>query len=176
VSRRRWELPLAVLVGVLVRVPFWAEALRTPVDGDSAIIGLMARHPTWSATMWGQPYGSPLEAWIAAPLFALLRPDTATPRLVYFLLGLGLIPAAYALARALDPRAALPAAMLMACPSPYLPPAGRAAPPACTRRRSCSRRPCSGWPAPPSAPGRGHGGAAGLAASAPSPASRCGRT
>ncbi|HEV7498712.1 MAG TPA: hypothetical protein VGQ33_01860, partial [Vicinamibacteria bacterium] len=119
-TRRRWELPLAVLVGVLVRVPFWAEALRTPVDGDSAIIGLMARHPTWSATMWGQPYGSPLEAWIAAPLFALLRPDTATLRLVYFLLGLGLIPAAYALARALDPRAALPAAMLMACPSPYL--------------------------------------------------------
>jgi len=119
VSGRRWELPLAVLAGVLVRVPFWAEALRTPVDGDSAIIGLMARHPTWSATMWGQPYGSPVEAWIAAPLFALLRPDTATLRLVYFLLGLGLIPAAYALARALDPRAALPAAILMACPSPY---------------------------------------------------------
>jgi hypothetical protein len=119
VSGRRWELPLAVLAGVLVRVPFWAEALRTPVDGDSAIIGLMARHPTWSATMWGQPYGSPVEAWIAAPLFALLRPDTATLRLVYFLLGLGLIPAAYVLARALDPRAALPAAILMACPSPY---------------------------------------------------------
>ena len=118
-SGRRWELPLAVLVGVLVRVPFWAEALRTPVDGDTAIIGLMARHPTWSATMWGQPYGSPVEAWIAAPVFALLRPDTATLRLVYFLLGLGLIPAVYALARALDARAALPAAILMACPSPY---------------------------------------------------------
>jgi len=119
VTGRRWELPLAVLVGVLVRGPFWAEALRTPVDGDGAIIGLMARHPTWSATMWGQPYGSPVEAWIAVPLFALLRPDPATLRLVYFLLGLGLIPAAYALARLLDPRAALPAAVLMACPSPY---------------------------------------------------------
>ncbi len=118
-TARRWELPLAVLVGVLVRGPFWAEALRTPVDGDSAIIGLMARHPAWSATMWGQPYGSPVEAWIAMPLFALLRPDTATLRLLYFLLGLGLIPAAYALARLLDPRAALPAAVLMACPSPY---------------------------------------------------------
>ncbi|PYQ39468.1 MAG: hypothetical protein DMF77_21440 [Acidobacteria bacterium] len=116
---RRWELPLAVLVGVFVRGPFWAEALRMPIDGDGAIIGLMARHPTWSATMWGQPYGSPVEAWIAVPLFALLRPDTATLRLVYFLLGLGLIPAAYALARSLDPRAALPAAVLMACPSPY---------------------------------------------------------
>ena len=50
--------------------------------------------------MWGQPYGSPVEAWLAAPLFALLRPDTATLRLAYFLLGLALIPAAYFLARA----------------------------------------------------------------------------
>ena len=30
---------------LLVRVPFWIEALRTPVDGDTAIVGLMARHP-----------------------------------------------------------------------------------------------------------------------------------
>jgi Dolichyl-phosphate-mannose-protein mannosyltransferase len=119
VTHRRWELPLAVVVGVLVRVPFWAEALRTPLDGDAAIIGLMARHPLAHATMWGQPYGSPVEAWIAAPLFALLRPDAATLRLAYFLLGLALIPAAYALARALDERAALPAAVLMACPTPY---------------------------------------------------------
>jgi hypothetical protein len=118
-TARRLELPLAVVVGVIVRVPFWAEALRTPVDGDTAIIGLMARHPMRSLTMWGQPYGSPLEAWLAAPLLALLRPDAATLRLAYFLLGLALIPAAYALARALDPRAALPAALLMACPSPY---------------------------------------------------------
>ncbi len=117
---RRWELPLAVAVGVLVRVPFWAEALRTPVDGDTAIIGLMARHPFRSPAMWGQPYGSPVEAWIAAPLLAVLGPDTAALRFAYFLLGLALIPAAYALARALDARAALPAAILMACPSPYL--------------------------------------------------------
>ena len=116
---RRLELPLAVALGVVVRVPFWAEAVRTPVDGDTAIVGLMARHPLGSATMWGQPYGSPLEAWLAAPLFALLRADAATLRLAYFLLGLALIPAAYLLARALDARAALPAALLMACPSPY---------------------------------------------------------
>ena len=116
---RRLELPLAVAVGVVVRVPFWVEALRTPVDGDTAIIGLMARHPFRGATMWGQPYGSPVEAWLAAPLLALLQPDAATLRLAYFLLGLGLIPAAYFLARALDERAALPAAVLMACPSPY---------------------------------------------------------
>ncbi|HUG53913.1 MAG TPA: hypothetical protein VMR21_09935, partial [Vicinamibacteria bacterium] len=117
---RRLELPLAVAAGVIVRVPFWAEALRTPLDGDAAIIGLMARHPFAGATMWGQPYGSPLEAWLAAPLFAVGRPDAATLRLVYFVLGLALIPAAYALARALDARAALPAALLVACPPPYL--------------------------------------------------------
>jgi hypothetical protein len=116
---RRLELPLAVAVGVVMRVPFWVEALRTPVDGDTAIIGLMARHPARSATMWGQPYGSPVEAWVAAPLFALFQPDAATLRLAYFLLGLALIPAAYFLARALDERAGLPAAVLMACPSPY---------------------------------------------------------
>jgi len=119
VIARRRELPLAVAAGIVVRLPFWTEALRTPVDGDTAIIGLMARHPLQSATMWGQPYGSPLEAWMAAPLFALLRPDAATLRLTYFILGLALIPAAYVLARALDERAALPAALLLACPPPY---------------------------------------------------------
>ena len=118
-SGRRWELPLAIVLGVLVRYPFWVEAEKTPVDGDTAIIGLMARHPASSVTMWGQPYGSPVEAWVAAPLFAMLRPDSSTLRLAYFLLGLGLIPAAYELARLLDPRAGLPAAVLMACPSPY---------------------------------------------------------
>ena len=70
--------------------------------------------------MWGQPYGSPVEAWLAAPFFALLGSSAATLRAVYFLLGLALIPAAWALGRALDPRAALPAAVLVACPAPYL--------------------------------------------------------
>ena len=62
----RHHIPLAVLLAVAVRAPFWAEALRTPVDGDTAIIGLMARHLGRGTTMWGQPYGSPLEAWLAA--------------------------------------------------------------------------------------------------------------
>jgi hypothetical protein len=117
---RRLHLPLAILFGVVVRVPFWAEALRTPVDGDTAIIGLMARHLGRGATMWGQPYGSPLEAWLAAPFVAALGPTAEALRFLYFLLGLGLIPAAWGLARALDERAALPAAFLVACPPPYL--------------------------------------------------------
>ena len=113
-------LPLALLLAVIVRVPFWIEALRTPVDGDTAIIGLMAHHLGRGTTMWGQPYGSPLEAWLAAPLVAAMGPRAEPLRLTYFLLGLGLVPLAYALGAAVDPRAAMPAAILMACPSPYL--------------------------------------------------------
>jgi hypothetical protein len=115
----RWQVPAALLLAVAVRVPFWVEALRTPVDGDTAIIGLMARHPARAATMWGQPYGSPLEAWLAAPFVASMGPRAEPLRLLYFLLGVGLVPLAWALGRFLDPRAALPAAVLMACPPPY---------------------------------------------------------
>jgi hypothetical protein len=118
-SSVRRHLPLALLLGVLVRAPFWAEALRTPVDGDTAIVGLMARHLGRGATMWGQPYGSPLEAWLAAPFMAVMGARAESLRLCYFLLGLALVPVAYFLARRLDERAALPAAVLVACPPPY---------------------------------------------------------
>lgn len=115
----RYGLPLAILLGLIVRVPFWIEALRTPVDGDTAIVGLMARHLGQGSTMWGQPYGSPVEAWLAAPFVAALGPTTEALRLFYFMLGLALIPAAYTLAGRLDGRAALPAAIVVACPPPY---------------------------------------------------------
>jgi hypothetical protein len=108
-----------MLLGVVVRVPFWIEALRTPVDGDTAIVGLMARHLGQGTSLWGQPYGSPLDAWVAAPFVAAMGPTTEALRLPVFLLGLALIPIAYGVARALHPDAALPAAVLMACPPAY---------------------------------------------------------
>ena len=113
------RLPLALLLGLLVRVPFWVEALHTPVDGDTAIVGLMARHPFEGTTMWGQPYGSPFDAWVVTPFVAAMGPTTGALRLPYFLLGLALIPIAYGLGWALHPVAAFPAAVLMACPPPY---------------------------------------------------------
>jgi 4-amino-4-deoxy-L-arabinose transferase-like glycosyltransferase len=113
-------IPLALLLAVVVRVPFWIEALRTPVDGDTAIVGLMARHPGVGTTFWGQPYGSPLDAWVATPFVAIWGSATEALRLPYFLLALALVPLAYALARELHPSAALPAAVLVACPPPYL--------------------------------------------------------
>jgi hypothetical protein len=113
-------IPLALLAGILVRAPFWVEALKTPVDGDTAIVGLMARHLGEGTTLWGQPYGSPLDAWVAAPFVAALGPRVEALRWPVFLLGLLLIPLGYGIARAVDPRAGLPAALLLACPPPYL--------------------------------------------------------
>ncbi len=112
-------IPLALLLAVVVRVPFWIEALQTPVDGDTAIVGLMARHPGVGTTLWGQPYGSPLDAWVATPFVAIWGYTVEALRLPYFLLSLLLVPIAYALARELHPSAALPAAVLVACPPPY---------------------------------------------------------
>ena len=63
-------IPLALLLAIVVRLPFWIEALHTPVDGDTAIVGLMARHPGVGTTFWGQPYGSPLDSWVALPFVA----------------------------------------------------------------------------------------------------------
>jgi hypothetical protein len=48
-----------------------------------------------------------------------MGPTNDALRLPVFLLGLALIPLAYGMARALHPAAALPAAVLMACPPPY---------------------------------------------------------
>jgi len=55
-----------------------------------------------------------------APWFAAVGQKAEALRFSYFFLGLALIPIAYFLAGALHPRAALPAAVLMACPTPYL--------------------------------------------------------
>lgn len=117
-SARRAVL-LALLLALMVRLPFWIEALRTPVDGDTAIVGLMARHPGVGTTLWGQPYGSPLDSWLAMPFVAIWGHTVAALRLPYFLLSLALVAVGYALARELRPAAALPAAVLVACPPPY---------------------------------------------------------
>lgn len=112
-------IPLALLLAIVVRLPFWIEALRTPVDGDTAIVGLMARHPGVGTAFWGQPYGSPLDSWVALPFVAIWGYGTEALRVPAFLLALALVPLAYELARLLHPTAALPAALLLACPPPY---------------------------------------------------------
>jgi hypothetical protein len=118
--KRGPALAAVLSAAALVRLPFWAEALRTPVDGDTAIVGLMARHPLASAALWGQPYGSPLDAWLALPFLAAFGWGAIALRAAYFVLGLALVALAYLVAWELEPRAALPAGLLMACPSAYM--------------------------------------------------------
>ncbi len=113
-------VPLLLLLAIAVRLPFWIEALRTPVDGDTAIVGLMARHPGVGTTFWGQPYGSPLDSWVALPFVAAFGTAIEALRLPYFLLSLALVLLAWALARELHPAAALPAGVLAACAPPYV--------------------------------------------------------
>lgn len=120
VARRpAWALPAIVAFGLLVRLPAWLVALRTPLDGDTSIVGLMALSGRSAATFWGQPYGSPLDAWVAWPFVVALGPSTLALRLPSLLLSLALIPLADALARRLHPGAGLPAAFVMACPPAY---------------------------------------------------------
>ena len=85
-----------LLLAAAVRAPFWAFAARASVDGDTAIVGLMARHPTRGTTMWGQPYGSPVDGWIAAPFVAALGPSPLAVRIPYALLALALASSAQA--------------------------------------------------------------------------------
>ena len=118
-SRTRIVLFAALALGLAVRLPFWVEALKAPLAADTAIVGLMARHPAAGLGFWGQPYGSPLEAWLAAPLVGLLGPTRQALRLLYFALGLGLIPAAIGLGRTVDARLMPAVALIAACPPPY---------------------------------------------------------
>jgi hypothetical protein len=118
-----------IALGAAVRLPFLLDSLFIPVDGDTAIIGLMARHRVWTGTMWGQPYGSPVESWLALPIVELLGAPRLSIRLTYFLLSVALVPLAWGMARCLDRRAGLPAALLLACPPAVLVSYGALPPP-----------------------------------------------
>jgi hypothetical protein len=116
-----WLLAVFLLVlGAAVRLPFLAESLAVPVDGDTGVVGLMALNHVIGGTMWGQPYGSPVESWLVLPFIEVLGPTRLAIRVAYFFLSLALVPLAYHLARALHPAAGLPAALLVACPPAVL--------------------------------------------------------
>ncbi|HEX2295550.1 MAG TPA: hypothetical protein VHN37_09605, partial [Actinomycetota bacterium] len=65
-------VPCAVIVGIVFR----AWMLRSPIgllDSDEAVVGLMARHVLdgdFPVFFWGQPYGGPHEAVLAAAVFS----------------------------------------------------------------------------------------------------------
>src|SRR5947209_13375248 len=80
-----------LLVGVAFRLAIIVSPLGE-IDGDEAVVGLMARHIAFLGERpvfyWGQPYLGSLEAFSAAPLFRLFGSST---------LVLKLVPTAYSL-------------------------------------------------------------------------------
>src|SRR5882672_8381429 len=84
-------LAAALAIGLALRLAVIASPLGE-IDGDEAVVGLMARHIAFLGERpvfyWGQPYLGSLEAFSAAPLFVLF--DSSTPLLK-------LIPTVYSL-------------------------------------------------------------------------------
>jgi hypothetical protein len=84
-------LGVVLLVGLVLRLAVIASPLGE-IDGDEAVVGLMARHIAFLGERpvfyWGQPYLGSLEAFTAAPLFRVL--DSSAPLLK-------LVPTAYSL-------------------------------------------------------------------------------
>jgi 4-amino-4-deoxy-L-arabinose transferase-like glycosyltransferase len=80
-----WVAVVAVAAaGVLLRVWVYRSDVALP-DSDEAIVGLMARHLLHGEVTtfyWGQPYGGPQEAWLAALPFALFGSSLLALRLV----------------------------------------------------------------------------------------------
>src|SRR5919204_2227240 len=90
---RAFQVGLAglLLVGLAARLAVIGSQLGE-IDGDEAVVGLMARHIAFLGERpvfyWGQPYLGSLEAFSAAPLFRVF--DSST-------LALKLVPTAYSL-------------------------------------------------------------------------------
>ena len=81
-----------LLVGLALRLAIVASPLGE-IDGDEAVVGLMARHIAFLGERpvfyWGQPYLGSLEAFSAAPLFRVFNSSTFV---------LKRVPTAYSLA------------------------------------------------------------------------------
>src|SRR5436190_23495251 len=93
---RGFRLGLAglLLVGLGVRLAVIASPLGE-IDGDEAVVGLMARHIAFVGERpvfyWGQPYLGSLEAFTAAPFFRLFDSSTLLLKLVPTTYSLGFV-------------------------------------------------------------------------------------
>src|SRR5260370_1583286 len=113
-------LGVAVLVGLALRLAVIASPLGE-LDGDEAVVGLMARHIAFLGDRpvfyYGQPYLGSLEAFSAAPLFRLVGSSSALLKLVPTAYSLGfLVLNAIVAKRLFGTRPALATAAYLALP------------------------------------------------------------
>jgi hypothetical protein len=119
---RAFQVGLAglLLVGLAARLAVISSQLGE-IDGDEAVVGLMARHIAFLGERpvfyWGQPYLGSLEAFSAAPLFRVFDPSTFVLKLVPTAYSLGFLGLSAILARRLfGSAAALATAAYLALP------------------------------------------------------------
>ncbi|HVQ27292.1 MAG TPA: hypothetical protein VMV01_19030, partial [Planctomycetota bacterium] len=100
----------------------WAT-FSLPVSNDDAILLLMARavlHGELATTLWNQPYNGALDAYLLAPLLAVL-PHNAAYRLYQVVCAVLLVWLVALLARRLaGPQAAFAGALVAAWGTPYM--------------------------------------------------------
>ena len=93
-----------LIVGLGLRLAVIASPLGE-IDGDEAVVGLMARHIAFVGERpvfyWGQPYLGSLEAFTAAPLFRLFDSSALLLKLVPTAYSLGFLALSAVLARGL---------------------------------------------------------------------------
>src|SRR5438270_8043478 len=109
-----------LLVGLAFRLAIISSPLGE-IDGDEAVVGLMARHIAFlgdrAVFYYGQPYLGSLEAFSAAPLFRLFNSSTPLLKLVPAAYSLGFLALSALLARRLfGTGAALATAAYLALP------------------------------------------------------------
>src|SRR6267378_1345855 len=97
-------LTVALLVGLALRLAVIASPLGE-LDGDEAVVGLMARHIAFLGDRpvfyYGQPYLGSLEAFSAAPLFLLLGSSALLLKLVPTVFSLGFLAISTVIAKRL---------------------------------------------------------------------------
>ena len=123
VARRAAAVVALAGAAAALRGPLHLATFALPVSNDDAILLLMGRHVLkgeLATTLWNQPYNGALDAYLLAPLLAVL-PHHGAYRL-YQLVGAALLALlAFGLGRALGGRAAgIAAALLAACGTPYM--------------------------------------------------------
>lgn len=115
-----WPWPLVITAVALgLRLLYAAHPM---IDSDQAVIGLMARHILHGELpvfFWGAPYSSPIESYLAAPLFALLGSSRDTMCLAIILESMAFLWLAYLSARDMWGRAAGIWAMAFAALPPW---------------------------------------------------------
>jgi hypothetical protein len=125
----RWIIPASVAAIVVARAAVFLVSPEAYFDSDQAIVGLMAKHLSelraFPVFLYGQTYMLGVEAWLAAPLFAIFGASPTVLKLPLLAMNLAI---ALLLVRTFQREMGLHPLAAMAVSLPFiLPPVGLSA-------------------------------------------------